>query len=375
MTRLWTGVPLAAVVLLAGRPAAAEPPRPPPVDQARVDAAVDRGAKFLLAKAGAGPLKIAFSAHAAVITADEIALYALVYCGVNEQTPEFKALLDRVVARENTRVYPVALKAMALEAIDAGRFQDEIAACAQFLLDNQCENGQWGYGKPVPKADVVRTPGAKRPAGGGSDTKALPVIALRRRAKGPAEGDNSNTQYALLALRSCLMAGVRFPLETFAESEKFWEKDQNKDGGWGYSMKAMASPRDDSYASMTAGAVGSLALCKFYLGRDAESSASIRGGIAWLAKNWSLSEVKGLERKRGETWVFYHDYAVERLGIFLQKEIVGGHAWYPEGVEFLQGAQKPDGSWTAGDDTVPETCFAILFLRRATKALAKVQTR
>jgi hypothetical protein len=45
--------------------------------------------------------------------------------------------------------------------------------------------------------------------------------------------------------------------------------------------------------------------------------------------------------------------------------------WYPEGANILLDAQKPAGSWLMSDNGKPlwDTCFAILFLKRATRPL------
>jgi len=52
---------------------------------------------------------------------------------------------------------------------------------------------------------------------------------------------------------------------------------------------------------------------------------------------------------------------------------VGSHEWYVEGARFLLNAQRLDGSWLATNTTYLsptwDTCFAILFLRRATRPL------
>jgi len=69
------------------------------------------------------------------------------------------------------------------------------------------------------------------------------------------------------------------------------------------------------------------------------------------------------------------DNAIERAGMIFGTERFGSHEWYPEGVDFLLPAQKEDGRWQAdGSHAIGDTCFAILFLRRATKGLPKVAT-
>ena len=58
-------------------------------------------------------------------------------------------------------------------------------------------------------------------------------------------------------------------------------------------------------------------------------------------------------------------YALERVGMLYGTEIMMTHEWYPEGAKQLIDDQK-GGSW--GDGT-RDTCFAILFLKRATRPL------
>ena len=69
----------------------------------------------------------------------------------------------------------------------------------------------------------------------------------------------------------------------------------------------------------------------------------------------------------------YGLYALERAGILYGTESIGPIKWYPAGAGALINAQKPDGSW--GRDSEEwhgrtwDTCFAILFLRKATRPL------
>jgi len=60
-------------------------------------------------------------------------------------------------------------------------------------------------------------------------------------------------------------------------------------------------------------------------------------------------------------------------------EKVGGHDWYQEGAREIVGAQRADGSWKSSayehHHPVPETCFAVLFLKRATRPLVASQDK
>ena len=72
---------------------------------------------------------------------------------------------------------------------------------------------------------------------------------------------------------------------------------------------------------------------------------------------------------------YYFMYGLERAGMLYGTERMGKHWWYSEGAEELLRRQKPSGAWGGGffpRQVVIDTCFAILFLRRATEPLGRV---
>lgn len=81
-----------------------------------------------------------------------------------------------------------------------------------------------------------------------------------------------------------------------------------------------------------------------------------------LTQNWSVKEIAGGDTPK-IAGVYYYLYSLERAGTLFGTEVMGRYVWYPEGARFLLENQGPDGSW--GTRT-SHTCFAILFLRRAT---------
>ena len=92
-------------------------------------------------------------------------------------------------------------------------------------------------------------------------------------------------------------------------------------------------------------------------------------------KNWEVKKNPGT--KEGFVWLYYYLYAVERTGILSDLDTFGKIDWYKTGAEFILDAQKAEGHWDEGNTyggTVKDTCFAILFLRRATAPLPKVAT-
>ena len=349
---------------------------PPKVDPAKVDSAIKKGIEYLKGQLGKyGTLNKRRS--------DELILWTFTHAGVTEADPDFEKLLKTVIDSPLEWTYNVSLQAMILEELDRVKHQGRIAQCAQFLVDNQCKNGQWSYGEPdlyakdtptgggAPKA--VASGGGKAVKPGNPGTRAKPKVVrhmtVKQMKSGPPTGDNSNSQYAALGLRACHDAGVDLPAEVVQLAEKWW-RDSTPSGGWDYHKG------NGPYGSMTAGAVGALTIYLFIQGKQWMKDKEVVAGVDWMGKNLSVDKNPGgFEDGGGQNgWQYYWLYAVERAGIFYGTEELGGHEWYVEGAKYLLGEQKPDGSWQSKgtDHAIWDTCFAILFLRRATRPLMDV---
>lgn len=320
---------------------------------------------------------------AVVLTRDskseELLLWTWARGGVPESDPEFQAALKGLLEKKLEKTYNVSLTAMLLEELDRAKYQKRIAQCAQFLLDNQCVNGQWSYGDPsiFVESVVVPAPPAK--------FKGVVKVPITRKRDGPAAGDNSNTMYALLGLRACHDAGILLPAASIELAAKWWRDTQTKlspakapaiaPEGWCYS-------RHDHkpYGSMTAGGVGSLAICDYILRRDPKKDRELACGMEWLAKNFSVTYNPGPYEhanfeENSQHQVYYYLYALERAAILTGSEQIGGYAWYPRTAQALVEAQRPDGSWKSPSGSeLNDTCFAVLTLRKATRALVDVAT-
>jgi hypothetical protein len=61
----------------------------------------------------------------------------------------------------------------------------------------------------------------------------------------------------------------------------------------------------------------------------------------------------------------YFLWSVDRVGMIYQMDRIEGKDWYDWGYPIVKGAQKADGSWQDRFDPAIDTCFALLFLRRA----------
>jgi hypothetical protein len=134
--------------------------------------------------------------------------------------------------------------------------------------------------------------------------------------------------------------------------------------------------------SMTAGAVGSLVIYDYLLGLDWTRNKLVRGGMNWVTNHFTVGENPGITQFgwNRKCFQYYYLYALERLGVLYGTEYFGRHRWYTEGAKLLLEEQKPDGFWntgtwdgdTAGPKPVWDTCFALLFLKRATRPLTDV---
>jgi ferric-dicitrate binding protein FerR (iron transport regulator) len=328
----------------------------PPVaglDAARVDAAVRKAVQYL--KTAESP------AMNGSPDSDELLLWTFIHAGVDPYDARYQQLLMKILddRRENA-TYSVALRAMILEELNRNAYQGQLLRYAQVLVDNQCANGQWDYRvvTPIPDEPIELIP-VDPSRGGGARQK----FAVRKRREGPPTGDNSNSAYAAFGLRACHDAGIVIPEEVVDRARSAWVKQQQKDGGWGYGSWRGGHP-STSYGSLTACGVSSVAIYDHLKRLEWKKDPAVASGTAWLAKRFSLSENPGAAPEQGGLFIHYLN-AVQRTGVLFGTETFGRQMWYPDPVKTLVSTQNEDGSWTAGWNTTWDTCFAVLFLRRA----------
>ena len=349
-------------------------PSPSKVNQQRVDAAIKRGAAFLLSNNWATFQLLDYNNVSHTMRSDELIFYTVLHAGLKQE--DIDKIAENILKKPLDRVYHVALRAMALEALDRVKYQEEIRNCAQFLIDNQCANGQWSYGTPTDLDKAKITPSGKKGTVTGEEEKektpskdskyaeTVKKIQIRKRRNGPRVGDNSNSQYAALGLRACMQAGIDVPIEVLTKGAKWWRDSQLKDGGWNYSGAGTIAGNPPSYGSMTAGGVGCLCIYDFYLKQNTKSDQNIQKGLKWLEDNFTVKE--NSKASDNGMYHYYFLYAMERAGILADTEFFGKSEWYSTGAEYLLTEQRENGCWK---ESPIDTCFAILFLRRATKPL------
>lgn len=352
--------------------------------QKKVDAAIDKGVQWLLAQFKSGNIGEQRKA--------EIVLLTLVHSGLRRDHPFLVENINKLLGRNLAETYNVGLRGLLLEKLDRKFYQEALAEIGMYFIESQCDNGQWTYSgrsrkpgparfAPVPtkrKDDAIQ-PGSTRSDDDGivpGKPKKLPPKGKKAAVK---TGDNSNTQYGVLGLFAASRANVEIPKEVWEKVEKWFEEKQNSDGGWGYACADVPDGGgnglvgNSSSGSMTTAGLTALIVAKFYLGKDWKADPKVQKGLTWLGNNLSYSSNPG----GSPIWHYYYLYGLERVGMISGMKEFGGKDWYKGGAEWLLGAQKDDGHWTADKtgealcDDVTNTCFAILFLRRATPELKR----
>jgi len=325
----------------------------------------------------------------------DLILYTLANCGIagNENWSPF---IKRCTDMRLDRTYHVALQAMALEHIDRVRYQQRIADCGQFLIDNQCKNGQWSYGSergsprwiksgadkviitgkdksdnPDDKEKPKEAPPKKPEDSISTQSKQYQPIKLSGGPQGPKGGDNSNSQYAILGIRACIESNISGFDNSLQMAKKWFSSCQEKDGSWGY-CGAGVFPSSPGYGSMTMGAMGSLCITYYYLkdGRLIDKEGWYKNAMKWLLSNYTVKE-NPKSSGVGREWNYYYLYAIERFGMLADLEKFGDKDWYLDGATHLLEVQSNSGKWNGN---IYDTCFALLFLTKATKPLKIVTT-
>jgi hypothetical protein len=198
-----------------------------------------------------------------------------------------------------------------------------------------------------------------------------------------ALGDNSNTQFAAIALWTGRRHGL--PIETALKKlDQRFRRTQLGDGGWAYTPTVQQQgplfPGMGSTATMTCAGLLALAIVdgatlELAKERKPDKKAPDVGNDPHLLKGLqALGGVIGnpIEAPRpggppvqvgGRTYYFL--WSLERVAVALDLDTIGKKDWYGWGAEILLASQGADGSWQGEYGACgADTCFALLFLRR-----------
>ena len=210
--------------------------------------------------------------------------------------------------------------------------------------------------------------------------------------------DNSNTQFALLALWVARRYGV--PVDfALKQVEKRFRTSQNGDGGWGYRYYGLNPAKQGKNPSTAANTcAGLLALAAVYGIRNEEAQRlagpfsqfgvpqDVRVGLMVPPPGQDPAVRAGFWYLRSPDWVSaarslagcYHEQC-SRLLFILVGGARGCHLWSGDhwqsglvllGAEILLACQGAKGGWTDGrySQGCCDTSFALLFLSRANLA-------
>jgi hypothetical protein len=270
-----------------------------------------------------------------------LAMLALLNAGVKPDDPIIERGLKflRDVKPEHT--YVVGLQTMVFAAAGRPEDRERIQRNADWLIEAAFDKrggfAGWSYGN-------------KRGFGG--------------------NGDNSNTQYALLGLHEAHLAGAKIDRKYWKAIRDYYVQTQRPDGGWGY------APHFNNGATLTMTTAGLCGLLiagmelndrreviqangtALHCGQYAENKP-VMAALDWIGRKFTI---------RYPQAIYYNLYGLERAGRLTGLRFLGTHDWYREGCEFLVTQQTPNGFWlpAGGHDAyrVVATSFALLFLSK-----------
>ncbi len=185
--------------------------------------------------------------------------------------------------------------------------------------------------------------------------------------------DNSNTQFAILALWVAQRYDV--PMErTMNLMVRRFQTSQNADGSWGYRYRFLGGEQEKN----TMDCVGLIGLA---VGLGISQPAAGNGG-AVVGKNIPdpriLNGFVALSRHVGQPTGrmfnlqqanLYYLWSLERVAVIYGLPTIANKDWYRWGAEILVANQQPQGFWMEGQypgaTPVMDTCMALLFLKKA----------
>jgi VWFA-related protein len=346
---------LVALCLIAEARAQAKEPGDQQIAQA-----IAKGVEFLKdAQADAGEWRDSSQPqHALGMTA--LAGLALLENGIAREAREISKAREIVttLAREADQTYDLALAILFLARCQQTRTasDDSLIQSLGRRLAHGDHEGIWDYSVPLtveePSADTPRSRlGARRKSG-----------RVNRNDSG--NGDNSNTQFALLGLWAAGRHG--FDSDSVLESiDGHFRSTQLHDGRWGYRINMPGSE-----AMSCAGLMG-LAIAASRPSLAERQTARARGAAlaADPAFQAALRAVGQDARRAGNSSDIYYLWSLERVCVALGLRSLDGFDWYARGAQVLLDRQESDGGWPHDRwGRLPSTALALLFLRKANLA-------
>jgi len=333
-------------LLLASVPAAQGP------SSEAVNAAIERGVGYLLRSQnrdgswGVDLYERGTVWHDLRDGATALAAYTLLKCGFQPDHPSIQRAAAFLVEGSPHHTYATGIQLHTLGAIDPVAHKKRMQGLVALLEDLRQNNG-WDY------------PGIGRP-------------------------DLSNTQVAALGFRAANAAGLAVPKGIWGDmvdiALRYQERPVDVPGeGLPKEKRRMAGfsyePGGKASASMTTAGLTILGIASEDPSRsdyrlDTRIEEARQLALNWLEQNFSIEGNPGGEAG----WHYYYLYGLERVGAFFGLERIGAHDWYQEGAAQLIRSQRDAGGWwldgrarwVPAPMPIANTCFALLFLRKAT---------
>jgi hypothetical protein len=358
------------------------------VDSDDINKAIDRGVAYLRSQQHDGSFGAGGGEGAMQPGPTALVGLALLECDVAPDDPVITraAAFVRKGSLSITDTYGIALCVLFLDRLGDPPDVPLIESLTVRLLAGQLADGSWTYKCPNISADEVRRlqtlidkrselstrrdlkPGTRTFADVSEPIKAqLKTLTPGTAALG---GDHSNTQFANIAL--WVARRYALPVDTaLGRIELHYRKCQHRTGGWFYSA-IMQQPTP----TMTcAGILGLMTAYAVNYGDKPkakpvalDADPALVAGLAALGT--TVGEPVGnhkdpkIPKVGGRT--FYFLWSLERICVGLDMKVLAKRDWYQWGAEILLANQIADGSWR-GEFARQEadTCFALLFLKRA----------
>lgn len=357
-------------------------------EQERVNRAIDRGVAYLkqqLASDGGGPYSGRTGAHA-------LAGLTLLACGVPAGDLVVREAATRVRsgAAGEMQTYDLALSVLFLDRLADSKDRDLIRTLAMRLVAGQNPSGGWSYQCPLVQAKqrdeliaaLRGSPSSRRPRPGDpgrvpADVMNVPVVGFWPGDKVNVQGhsDNSNTQFALLAVWTARKYNL--PVDrSLAMVETRFRSSQNADGTWGYQPKTARWPDSMTCAGLLGLAVGRGILHDGKARKGPAQDPDVARALRYLGGRIGTPGKGQPRRRRGAGQVvgadahgdLYFLWSVERVAVIYDLPRIEGKDWYGWGARLLVEHQQGDGSWQDAFAGLPDTCFALLFLKRVNVA-------
>jgi hypothetical protein len=380
-------------------------PAPPPLivlspeEQKKVDAAVQKGVEFLKKQQLPNGRWPAFRNYQIAPTA--LAGLTLLEAGVRPSDPAVAKAAQQV--RDSgpglSLTYELSLVILFLDRLGDARDRELIQQLTVRLAGAQTAQGGWSYNCPVLSREdhelilgALKELKTRTPEELLRDPRSLAsrlqprrrLVVMQPDQARPANfyrggGDNSNTQFAILALWAARKHDV--PLDkTLALVSKRFRASQNSDGRWFYVGNGEVSshlPGKGPLPTMTC--AGLLGVAVGFGLQDAGKGAVrpdqdpvVQKGLRHLSNfiGQPGEHPRGTKPRMQE---LYFLWSAERVAVLYQLKTIEGKKWYEWGAEVLTTNQRPDGSWQGGGHTaapvpVTDTCLALLFLQRVNLA-------